>query len=398
MYFRISSLSVCSRQVLLSVLVGTVVSVLASVAVLCVTHRHLRGRVLEVMDLIKSDLQAEYVEHGGLSAKFRECINEDVEEHGATVTHISVVSQDGEVLYETPPLRSRHHARRVRRGELPDGNLICVERDVEDVWDFEVFLGGLLLGISIFSVVLVGFFSYFLGGRILKLNQVVEAKNRAIEELKTLTDDIAHDLRTPLTRLNMAAEASLTDGETETLAENVSRETSAMVEMINTMLEISQAGFRIDRAPRENLDMVEIVRKSGELYMAIAEDQGVNLLVEVPPVPIHYPAHKAKIQQLVGNLLENALKFTPCGGSVTLALEKYDGTIRLVVSDTGCGIAEKDLPHIFQRFYRADTSRNLPGNGLGLALVHAIVTSYGGQVSCASRLGEGSRFVVSLAR
>ena len=396
MCFRISSLSVRSRQVLLSVLVGTVVSVLASVAVLGATHGHLQGRIRKTMELILVDLQGEYVEHGGMTAKFRECMDEDVEEQGATVTHVAVVSREGEVLYETPPLRHRHHVRAESRIELSDGNGLCLEFDIEDIRDFEMFLGFLVGGISLFSVVLVGFFSYFLGGRILKLNQVVEAKDRAIEELKTLTDDIAHDLRTPLTRLNMAAEASLTDCKTEALAENVSRETGAMVEMINTMLEISQTGFRIDRTPREDLDMTEIVRKSGELYMAIAEDQGVDLLVDVPPAPVRYSAHKAKIQQLVGNLLENALKFTSRGGVVSLALEKCDGTIRLVVTDTGCGIAEKDLPHVFQRFYRADTSRNRPGNGLGLALVHAIVTSYGGQVSCTSKPGEGSRFVVSL--
>ena len=81
-----------------------------------------------------------------------------------------------------------------------------------------------------------------------------------------------------------------------------------------------------------------------------------------------------------------------------LALEENAAAIRLVVSDTGCGIAEKDIPHVFQRFYRADTSRNLTGNGLGLALVHAIVTSYGGHVSCASKLGEGSQFVVTFDR
>lgn len=398
MSFRISNLSVRSRQVLLSVLVGTVVSIFSSVAVLSVTHGHLRGRIRDAMELILTDLRGEYVEHGGMTDKFRECIDEDVEERGATVTSVTVVSRNGRVLYATAPLRHRHHVRTERRTYLPDGNCIGIEFDIEDVWDFEVFLGFFLGGICVFSVVLVGLFSYFLGGRILRLNQVVEAKNRAIEELRTLTDDIAHDLRTPLTRLNMAAESSLVDGDTGTLAETVSRETGAMVEMINTMLEISQTGFRIDRTPREELDLVEIVRKSGELYTAIAEDQGVVLSVETPPASVLYSAHKPKIQQLVGNLLENALKFTPQGGMVRLVLEEDDASIRLVVSDTGCGIAEKDLPHVFQRFYRADTSRNLPGNGLGLALVQTIVTSYGGQVTCSSRLGEGSSFVVTFVR
>ena len=398
MFFRISSLSVRTRQVLLSVLVGTVVSVLASVAVLSVTHSHLRGRIRMAMDLILADLQGEYVECGGLSAKFRECIDVDVEEHGATTTRIAVMAPGKRVLYATPPLRHRHHVRKERRAMLSDGNCISVEFDIKDVWNFEVFLGFLLAGICLFSVVLVGLFSYFLGGRILRLNQIVEAKNRAIEELRTLTDDIAHDLRTPLTRLNMAAEASLTGGDVGKLAEGVARETGAMVEMINTMLEISQAGFRIDRTPREDLDLADIVRRSGELYAAIAEDQGLVLSVEAPSTPVLYSAHKAKIQQLIGNLLENALKFTPRGGKVTLALEEDAAAIRIVVTDTGCGIAEKDLSHVFQRFYRADSSRNLPGNGLGLALVHAIVTSYGGRVTCSSKPGEGSRFVVSLER
>ena len=398
MSFRNLSLSVRGRQVLLSVLVGTAVSVIASVTILAVTHGYLRGRVSETMNLILTDLQGEFVEHGGLTAKFRECIDDDAEERGATVTSIAVLSAEGEVLYGTAPLRHRNHVRKERRAPLPDGASLRVEFDVEDMWRFELFLGSLLAGICLFSIVLVAFFSYFLGGRILRLNQVVEAKNRAIEELKTLTDDIAHDLRTPLTRLNMAAEAVVMGGEVDALAETVSRETGAMVEMINTMLEISQTDFRIDRTPREDLDLADIVRKSGELYATIAEDQGLSLAVEAPSAPIRYPAHKAKVQQLVGNLLENALKFTPRGGGVTLSLREDGGTLRLTVADTGCGIAEQDLPHVFQRFFRADTSRNLPGNGLGLALVHAIVTSYGGHVTCESRPGEGSRFTVSLDR
>lgn len=396
MSFRKIELSVRGKQVLLSVSVAVVVTTLSCCAVWGVTHGHLRNRVLTTLDLILADLRTEYVEYGGLSAKFRECVDEDVEEQGATVTHVAVFSPDGKRLYATPALRHRHHLRMVRASALHDGNVVRVECDIEDIWNFELFLGMLLVGIGLVSIVSVGLFSFVLGGRILKLNLLVETKNRAIEELRTLTDDIAHDLRTPLTRLNMAAEASLTGEATSGLAESVARDTGAMVEMINTMLEISQTGFRIDRTPREQLALTDIVRQSCELYAAITEDQGVDLVVNLPPGEVRYSAHKAKIQQVVGNLLENALKFTPRGGKVTLSAEEAPGGVRLVVEDTGCGIAEKDIPHVFQRFYRADSSRNLPGNGLGLALVHAIVTSYGGQVSCSSELGKGARFVVEL--
>ena len=398
MFFRRVELSVRGRQVILSTLVGLVVTALSSVAVVGVTHSYLRGRVGTAMDLVLADLQREYVKFGGLSAQFRECIDDDIEEHGPAVTQIAVLSPQGRTLYATPPFRHRHHRRRERSVDLVDGNVVRIVCDVEDIWDFETFLGFLLSGIGLASVLLVGLSSHFLGGRILKLNQLVEAKNRAIEELKTLTDDIAHDLRTPLTRLNMAAEAAMMGTAADKLAEYVLRDTGAMVEMINTMLEISQTGFRIDRTPREDLALTDIVRQSGELYTAIAEDQGVRLEVSLPSVPLYYSAHKAKIQQVVGNLLENALKFTPRGGRVTLTLADELKCVRLIVADTGCGISEKDLPHVFQRFYRADSSRNLPGNGLGLALVQAIVTSYGGHVSCSSVLGEGSCFTVRLPK
>ena len=391
-------LSIRGRLILWSVLAGLVVTVGSSSTVLGVTHGHLHGRVRAMMRMVLDDLREEYVEFGGLTDKFLHCVNQDVEEHGPSVTRIVIRSPADQVLYATPPLRKRHHARKDRRVVLPDGNVAMIERDIDDIVDLELFLG-LFLGVTgIVSVVAIGFFSWFVGERILRLNQVVEARERALEELKTLTDDIAHDLRTPLTRLNMAAETALVGGSAEKLAEDVVRDTAAMVEMINTMLEISQTDFRIDRTPREELDLAAIVRQTGELYETIAEDQGVALSVTVPDRAVLYSAHRGKIQQVVGNLLDNALKFTPKGGSVSMSLEETPGFVRLRIRDTGCGIAPADLPHVFQRFYRADTSRNLPGNGLGLALVQAVVVSYGGRVTCVSEPGKGAEFVVQLPR
>ncbi len=100
----------------------------------------------------------------------------------------------------------------------------------------------------------------------------------------------------------------------------------------------------------------------------------------------------------MGNLLDNAVKFTPSGGtvSVTLTKEPETGLARLAVSDTGIGISDEDKPNLFKRFWRSDASRSLPGNGLGLAVVKAIVTSYGGSVTCTSRPGVGTTFIVKL--
>ena len=171
-----------------------------------------------------------------------------------------------------------------------------------------------------------------------------------------------------------------------------------MLELINTMLDLSQTGARIERSPRMDVDLAAIVRQMTEFYASVAEDKGVAFILDLPAGEIVRSAHKAKLQQLVGNLLDNAVKFTPSGGtvSVTLTKEPDTGLARLAVSDTGIGISEEDQPNLFKRFWRSDASRSLPGNGLGLAVVKAIVTSYGGTITCTSRPGVGTTFVVKL--
>jgi len=241
---------------------------------------------------------------------------------------------------------------------------------------------------------LVGFVALFLAYRSIRRRHA-----KAMQELHDLSDDIAHDLRTPLARMHAQAElAAMGDVSAAELAAGVAEETSSMLELINTMLDLSQTGARIERSPRMDVDLAAIVRQMTEFYASVAEDKGVAFVLDLPDGEIVRSAHKAKLQQLVGNLLDNAVKFTPAGGtvSVTLSKEPDTGLARLAVSDTGIGISEADQPNLFKRFWRSDASRSLPGNGLGLAVVKAIVTSYGGSVTCTSRPGVGTTFVVKL--
>jgi signal transduction histidine kinase len=241
---------------------------------------------------------------------------------------------------------------------------------------------------------LVGFVAFFLAYRSIRRRHA-----KAMQELHDLSDDIAHDLRTPLARMHAQAElAAMGEVSAAELAAGVAEETSSMLELINTMLDLSQTGARIERSPRMDVDLVAIVRQMTEFYASVAEDKGVAFILDLPEGEIVRSAHKAKLQQLVGNLLDNAVKFTPGGGtvSVTLTKEPETGLARLAVSDTGIGISEEDQPNLFKRFWRSDASRSLPGNGLGLAVVKAIVTSYGGTITCTSRLGVGTTFVVKL--
>ena len=241
---------------------------------------------------------------------------------------------------------------------------------------------------------LVGFVAFFLAYRSIRRRHA-----KAMQELHDLSDDIAHDLRTPLARMHAQAElAAMGDVSAAELAAGVAEETSAMLELINTMLDLSQTGARIERSPRMDVDLAAIVRQMTEFYASVAEDKGVAFVLDLPDGEIVRSAHKAKLQQLVGNLLDNAVKFTPSGGtvSVTLTKEPETGLARLAVSDTGIGISDADKPNLFKRFWRSDASRSLPGNGLGLAVVKAIVTSYGGSITCTSRPGMGTTFVVKL--
>ena len=241
---------------------------------------------------------------------------------------------------------------------------------------------------------LVGFVAFFIAYRSIRRRHA-----KAMQELHDISDDIAHDLRTPLARMHAQAElAAMGDVSAAELAAGVAEETSSMLELINTMLDLSQTGARIERSPRMDVDLAAIVRQMTEFYASVAEDKGVAFILDLPDGEIVRSAHKAKLQQLVGNLLDNAVKFTPSGGtvSVTLTKEPETGLARLAVSDTGIGISDADKPNLFKRFWRSDASRSLPGNGLGLAVVKAIVTSYGGSVTCTSRPGVGTTFVVKL--
>ena len=241
---------------------------------------------------------------------------------------------------------------------------------------------------------LVGFVAFFLAYRSIRRRHA-----KAMQELHDLSDDIAHDLRTPLARMHAQAElAAMGEVSAQELAAGVAEETTSMLELINTMLDLSQTGARIERSPRTDVDLAAIVRQMTEFYASVAEDKRVAFVLDLPEGEIVRSAHKAKLQQLVGNLLDNAVKFTPAGGtvSVTLSKEPDTGLARLAVSDTGVGISEADQPNLFKRFWRSDASRSLPGNGLGLAVVKAIVTSYGGSVTCTSRPGVGTTFVVKL--
>jgi len=190
--------------------------------------------------------------------------------------------------------------------------------------------------------------------------------------------------------------------ETLEALEETLQEVKRMTELVDALLTLARADE--GRAPlhREPVDLRTIVLEVQETGELLAEQAGVTMNVSTPPDPVVVPVDQSRVRQLVLNLLTNAVKYTPRGGSVSVDLAQDDGRVVIAVTDTGVGIALGDLPHIFDRFWRADSARTRtgerPGAGLGLAICKWIAEAHGGTIEVHSRPGRGSRFTVTLPK
>ena len=448
------------RIVAVSLSAGALLFLLTGGLILFVSWSFMTAEYQDFLTRITDELVKEYVSSNGDREKIRHFFDEDIEEHGADRTFLLLTDPNGkEVLHacadktvlrallaraqrdipayriskeSTLPHRQRI-ALRVRTTILPDGFKLSVGHDVTADEHYLLFLAITLGCAFLLSLLLGGWVADWLARRfVLSLQNVSDAADRikagewsvrvkpshesrelllledafntmcdqnekTLTELKTLTDDIAHDLRTPLTRLRTAAEFAAMGGQLKTpLPVMLFEQSSDMLELINTMLEISQTGCRLDRTPREDIDLCVFLRETANLYSTVLDDRKLKLNLDLPAEPIVFSGHRGRLQRLLGNLLDNAIKLTPEGGAIALSLARTDSGVVLRVSDTGCGIAPDDLPHVFQRFWRSDSSRTLPGNGLGLALAKAIVTSYAGTIACESTPEQGTTFTITL--
>jgi len=231
-------------------------------------------------------------------------------------------------------------------------------------------------------------------------NQMSANLTRSNQSRRQMTADIAHDLRTPLTVLAGYLE-SLRDGVLKPTRERfdvMHQEAQHLQHLVDDLRTLSLADAGELSLNRQPVPPQELLERLALTYKHIAEQRNLTLQVRVAPDLPEIQVDVERMMQVLENLVSNALRYTPIGGAITLSARRDQESVLMKVTDTGAGIDPKDLPHIFDRFYRSDQSRQETEgeSGLGLAIAKSIIEAHGGKITAESELGGGSTFTIRL--
>jgi signal transduction histidine kinase len=335
---------------------------------------------------------------------------------------------DGWLVFELGSRQEGIHQARARSFQLQGGFLLLVGRDVHDleqakrriisalIWGLLITVVLALIGGSMMTrstvrrleaitrtsrEIMAGDLSQRIPGDgsgddfdllAVSLNAMLERIETLMEEVKRVSDNIAHDLKTPLTRLKgdlEQLEASL-DGDEPKLQQALD-EADGLLATFGALMRIARVESGARRAAFAEVELARVVSDAVGLYQALADERGQRLRLSIARRPV-IAGDRDLLFQMLANLLDNAIKFTPPGGELAVTLDSEDGQARLVVRDSGPGIPAAQREPVLQRFFRLEQSRSTPGNGLGLSMVAAIVKLHEGRLQL--RDGEPGLMVV----
>ncbi len=249
-----------------------------------------------------------------------------------------------------------------------------------------------------------------------EIDRLAEAFNNMLARIRTLinalkdvTDNIAHDLKTPITRIRLIAESRVSNGEENTniapseyqeLSGAIIEECDKLIGMINSSLELRALEYDRGIVNRNlsRINLSEMLHQACDIFQPVAEDNEITITLDVDSeVECFIRADKDLLQRAFANIIDNAIKYTASGGMVRVVLKRKGDSFVVEISDNGAGISQESLPHIFEKFYRGDLSRSACGSGLGLALTKSIIEAHRGSVSVESQEGKGTKFTVVLS-
>jgi heavy metal sensor kinase len=233
------------------------------------------------------------------------------------------------------------------------------------------------------------------------INAMIARLEQSFAEIRRFTADASHELRTPLTAIRTEAEVALSkpisEGECHNLLSSILEECERLTRLTDQLLTLSREDAGSGKQVHDLVDLATLVDDVVETMRPLAEAKEVSLGAFAKSA-LRVPGDTGRLRQVFYNLLDNAIKYTPAGGSVEVALDRTDGFVQVRLRDTGIGIPAEHLPHVFERFYRVDKSRSRAegGTGLGLSIVQSIIAAHGGRIELASTESKGTTCTVSL--